>query len=112
MAIRIRLRLRAVWGSLLAAIGVGVLLVELVRYWRYEHPIHPAPIVIGCIIGFVGFYLLDPKGAEDGGGFLVTSAVRIIGVVRGGRRSTDAPVVIAAPDPAVIPTATPVTPEE
>ncbi len=81
------------FGVALAACGVGVLLMELSRYWMYLHPIHAWPVVIGCLIAFLGFYLLNPSSARDGAQIVVDSAVRIIGVVRSGRRSTDVRVI-------------------
>jgi hypothetical protein len=42
------------------------------------------------IIGFVGMYVLSPRRAKDGGQFLVNSTVRVIQVIRNGRRKTDA----------------------
>lgn len=83
----------------LAALGILVLLVELVRYWLTGHSIHGWPVAIGCIVGFVGFYGLDPKEARDGGAFIVSSAVSIIGTIRSGRRSTDVRAVVAPSNP-------------
>lgn len=87
---------RTICGSVLAVLGLAVLLVELVRYWTLNHPIHAWPVCIGCVIGFVGFFIVNPKEAKDGAQVVVDSTVRVIGVVRGGRRATDPKVVVAA----------------
>lgn len=67
--------------------GVGVFVITLGMYWLHNDPIQAWPVVIGATFGFVGFYLLDPNGAEDGGGFIVNAAVRVIGTIRGDRRT-------------------------
>lgn len=82
------------WFVALAALGVLVLLVELLRYWFAGHEIHGWPVAIGCALAFVGFYGLDPASARDGGTFLVSSAVSILGTIRSGRRSTDVRAVV------------------
>jgi protein-S-isoprenylcysteine O-methyltransferase Ste14 len=81
-------------GSALALLGVVVLLVELLRYWMLGHVIHAAPVCIGCLFSFAGFFILSPARAKEGAGVVVDSTVRIAGVIRGGRRSTDTPVVV------------------
>jgi hypothetical protein len=81
-------------GALFALLGVITLLVELVRYWMAGHVIHAAPVCIGCLFGFTGFFILNPTRAKEGAGIVVDSTVRVIGVVRSGRRSTDTPVVV------------------
>jgi hypothetical protein len=100
------MKARNVVGIVLAFVGGAVLLTELAFHWRDPagYPIGTWPLVIGLAISFVGAYLIDPKQAEDGGGFLVNSAVSIIGVVRGGRRATDPPVVM--PPAVALPRAT------
>lgn len=82
-------------GGAFALLGVITLLVELVRYWMAGHVIHAAPVCIGCLFGFTGFFILNPTRAKEGAGIVVDSTVRVIGVVRGGRRSTDAPIVVS-----------------
>lgn len=46
-------------------------------------------LLIALVFGFVGMYVLSPKGAKDGGQFLVNSTVRVIQVIRSGRRRSD-----------------------
>lgn len=87
------------WASTIAGcglvlLGVVTLLVELLRYWIIGHAIHAAPVCIGCLFSFSGFFILSPARAKEGAGIVVDSTVRIAGVIRGGRRSTDAPVVV------------------
>lgn len=79
------------WGArLFIALGLGVLGVELWRYWWLTLPIG-WPVFIGAALGFIGFYMLYPVGAKDGAGFLVQSTVTILGALPFvGRRATDA----------------------
>lgn len=99
-------------GGGLATIGVLIILVELVRYWLLPaYAISGAVVGIGCMIGFVGFYLIAPQEAEDGGGFIVTSFVRVVQAVPNpfGRRATDGASVTVTkvtPAPAPHPTVT------
>lgn len=80
-------------GTSLALLGLAIVLVELARYWRFDHPIHPWPVIIGGSIAVFGAYVLDPKTTQGGGTFIVDQASRIVAVIRTGRRSTDAVAV-------------------
>lgn len=51
-----------------------------INYWM---------LLIALISGFTGLYILSPPRAKDGGQFLVNSAVRIIQVMKAGRRKGD-----------------------
>jgi hypothetical protein len=51
-----------------------------------QHAIHAAPVLIGCGLGFVGFYMVDHRSALEGGRFLVQSATGLLAVVRGGAK--------------------------
>jgi hypothetical protein len=100
-AVRVAVRdaARHRWASTIAGVtlmllGVVTLLIELLRYWRTDHPIHPAPVCIGCLFGFVGGFVLNPGKAKEGAAIVVDSTVRVIGVVRNGRRSTDTAVIV------------------
>lgn len=79
-------------GIILATLGVSTLVIELGLYWLspytfgQPHAIHAPPVLIGCVLGFVGFYLLDPHGALEGGRFLVQSATGVLAIVRGGAK--------------------------
>lgn len=84
---------RNVAGTLLALLGLVIVLVELSRYWLIDHPIHPWPVIIGGSIAVFGAYVLDPKTTQGGGTFIVDQASRIVAVIRTGRRSTDAVAV-------------------
>jgi hypothetical protein len=80
--------------------GVFAIGFELVRYWSsgaQHYDISGMVVAIGSGFGFVGFYMLDRSDAKDAGQFLVSSTVSVIGAIRGGRRATDPPVVVAAP---------------
>lgn len=46
-------------------------------------------LIIALIMGFTGMYVLNPARAKDGGRFIVDSSLRIISVVRNGRRKED-----------------------
>lgn len=89
-------------GYLLAAIGVMGLLAEgglhfLSFFLERQYELNHGVLLISMIIGFVGFYIIDPVRAKDGTGILRETAVAVIGVVRSGRRATDADVVVVAP---------------
>lgn len=79
-------------GKFLASIGLLVILGELALHFiayltdvKYE--LNEAVILIGALLGFVGFWIIDPKKTKDG--------ATVIGdfVPRFGRRKTD-PVAI------------------
>lgn len=82
---------------LLATIGILVMLTGIgLHWWRPEQhsKVEWIPQLIGAAIAFVGFYGMDPKGAKDGGAFIIDAGTRIVGLVRpGGRRATDPPVI-------------------
>lgn len=84
-------------GRALVEIGVGVLLIELTKYWVHDHPIHAWPVVIAALFLSVGFYLLDPRTARDGITVITDSAAKIIVAVRSGRRTTDATTLVVEP---------------
>lgn len=84
-------------GRVLAEIGVGVLLIELAKYWVHDHPIRAWPVVIASLLLAIGFYLLDPATARDGITVITDSAAKIIVAVRSGRRSSDRAAVVIEP---------------
>jgi uncharacterized membrane protein len=94
-------RSRNIAGATMATIGVLVILVEVglhiyaaITHVRYEMD-HTA-LLSGAVVGFVGFYLVDSKSATATANIVVGSGAQIIRAVRGGRRSTDTPVVVPA----------------
>lgn len=95
-------RRRAIGPILLATIGIAVMLTGLALHWWAEargqaHTLEWIPQFIGAVIAFAGFYRMDPKGAKDGGTFILDAGTRIVGLIQpGGRRSTDTPVVTPA----------------
>lgn len=93
------------WG--LALLGVAIILGEIVRNWMFGHRIEAWVVAIGCGFGFFGFYGMDSKRAKDAFGFAVDNSVKVIGVVRSGRRSTDPVVAVTETVPAK-----PAAPEE
>jgi hypothetical protein len=83
----------------MATIGMIVILIEIglhvysaITHTHYEMD-HWA-LLIGTVIGFWGFAWSDTKTAEGAATVVVGSAGQIIRAVRGGRRSTDTPVVV------------------
>jgi len=46
-------------------------------------------MAIASVVGFVGFYLMDPKDTTSAGTWLVDAGIRIVNTVRPGKRSTD-----------------------
>jgi cytochrome c biogenesis protein CcdA len=81
-------RSRTLAGAIMATIGVLVILSEVglhiysaITHTKYE--IDHIVLLAGALLGFWGFYWIDGK-----------SAAGAVAVIRGGRRSTDAPVVI------------------
>lgn len=104
------------WGGIfLAAVGVISLLLEIALHiWTavrhvlgipgdvYE--LNHAVLIIGIIVGFVGFYILKPKEAEGGADIITRSVVSIVGVIRTGRRTGDVIPVVAPVTQPVTPT--------
>jgi hypothetical protein len=102
-------------GYTLATLGVLVVVAEIALhiygyFSKNPYELNHAVLLFGVILGFVGFYIIDPRKAEDGGGFLVRSGVDIIKALpRFGRRSTDA---VAIPDAKTEVKALPVDPDD
>jgi hypothetical protein len=84
-------------GGLIATLGVLAMLVELVRHWMTDAPIQAFPVVIGALLGFVGFYLITPNDAKDAGGFVEGFTVKVLRTLRGGRATTE--VTVSGPGP-------------
>lgn len=87
----------AAW--LLDLLGVAIIMGEVFRNWFWGHQMEWWVVLVGATFGFVGFYLTNPPGAITAGTFIVDSGVKIIGVVRSGRRASDpvVPQVVAPP---------------
>lgn len=89
------MRVHRPWaGYFLASIGIiGVLLEISLHIYGYfsgtPYELNRAVLIMLVIIGFVGFYLVSPKGAEGGADIITRSAVAIVVAVRSGRRNTD-----------------------
>lgn len=80
-------------GKVLAGIGVGVVLLDVVlrtiswitsKPWTLDHTI----IIVGAIIGFTGFWILNSQKTKEGVEVLTD-------IIRFGRRKTDA---VATPE--------------
>lgn len=98
-------------GYLLASIGVAILLFQVGLYFfgaltHVEYQVYRPVSYIGTLLGFVGFYMINSKGALEGAMFIRESVVAFISVIRTGKRSGDAiavevtPVTGGVPDPA------------
>lgn len=82
-------------GGILLVVFAGVLItVEVMLHviaatHDRSYSINYWMLLIALISGFTGLYILSPPRAKDGGQFLVNSAVRIIQVMKAGRRKGD-----------------------
>lgn len=87
-------------GYFLAALGVlGIVLEAVMHAWTQFRHVMGIPgdvyelnhwlLLVMAVFGFIGWYLIKPKGAEEGTDILTRNAVRIIVAVRSGRRDTD-----------------------
>lgn len=97
-------------GRLLATLGLLLMLAEAgtyyyYRYARNEHyDVNVTLLLLGAVLGFVGFYVLDNKRALEAGQFLVQSATGVLAVVRGGaKRSGDTVITPVPPPSAAVP---------
>lgn len=86
-------------GYLLAALGVAVLLFSLaLHFYSYfggaKYELNYPVIYVGMLIGFVGFYMINPKGAEGGTNILTRTVVAIISVVRSGKSAASATTTV------------------
>lgn len=91
-------RSHSIASGIMASIGVLMLIAGAAvdaagaitgKGWEIPHVVY----YVATLIGFVGFYGRDNKRAKDGGEFVVTSVVRLIGAVRGRRASDTFPAV-------------------
>lgn len=80
-------RARSIGFVALAMIAVTIFLVAVTveiigtlngKAWEIPHTV----LYVATVLGFVGFYGIDPKRAKDGGAFIVESFTRIVSVVR------------------------------
>lgn len=94
-------RVRPYAAMFFIALGMFVWGVELVLHWLDNRPIGGGPILLGSIVAFVGFYMIDHADAKDGAGFvvdktitLIDRTVTLIRTVRGGRASDPAGTIV------------------
>lgn len=84
-------------GRILATIGTLIVVMEAVTYYYFiyirdkHYDVNMTLLLAGVIMGFVGYYVQAPKSAMEAGGFVVSSAEKLIR----GRRRDDADVTIA-----------------
>lgn len=86
-------------GYLLAAIGVGVLLFEIgLHFYGYfkgtDYELNHPVLYVAMIIGFVGFYMINPNAAEGGTNILSRTVIGVISVIRTGKRAEDVKVEV------------------
>ena len=80
-------------GYALIALAIVIEAVELGRYWLINHPLHMPPQIIAGVIGFIGFYVRNPKQTKDGALILADIGTRFVAVFRTGKRRDDVKVV-------------------
>lgn len=89
--------------------------VELLRYWLRGIPISGVVIALGGTIGFLGAYMFDHADTKDAAAFIITNGISIVNAIpnaiRGGRRSTDPPVVVPPPIDQTLPRGTQTPPD-
>lgn len=95
-------RRRNVGAIILASLGVTLLVtsavIEIVgEITNRDFEIPHTVLYIGMLLGFAGFYRIDPKQATGGGQFVVDTFVRVATVLRG-RRASDAVAVVRPED--------------
>lgn len=104
----------AVIGMLVLAAGAGVEAYAAITNRTVELP--HSVYLVGMLFGFVGFFALEPQRAKEGGTFIVDSVVRVVSVVRPGRRSSDrlppVPAEFTAPVPPAEPQPRPAPPQD
>lgn len=88
-------------------IGLAPIAGEFWLYYTSPHALNAWAILLGGTFMFIGAYMLNHQDAKDMTSFVVTNGIAIVtaipggivNAIRGGRRATDAPVVMpTAPD--------------
>lgn len=102
-------------GWLLFFCGLAIMFAEYALHmWGHfhgpEYRIGMAPIGIGAVFTFIGWFWLYRQDALTGGAFLVDGFVKVIGAIRNGRRATDAAVVVQGPPVVPVPPVDPPAP--
>ena len=92
------------WGGIaLVCIGILIALAEVAVhiYGKVSGKLYDTghvDLLIALVFGFVGMYVISPKGAKDGGQFLINSTIRVIQVIRFGRRKDDPTTAVLEDD--------------
>lgn len=91
-------------GYILATVGVLFILVEagLHTYGYFsnnKYEIDRWVLLIGAVIGFVGFWMINSTSTTNGLQVLSGAVIGIIRVVRTGKRDSDVAVVVEQVDP-------------
>ena len=97
-----RAKERAGWGVFLT--GLAMMLAEyLLHIWSHfhgpEYRLSLGALGIGAVFTFIGWFWLYRQDALVGGKFILDGVLGVLGVIRSGRRATDAAVVVQAPPP-------------
>ena len=105
-----RAKERAGWGVFL--VGLAMMLAEyLLHVWSHfrppEYRVSLGALGIGAVFTFIGWFWLYRQDALVGGRFILDGVMGVLGVIRGGRRATDPPVLVPAVEPPHVPSEPP-----
>lgn len=86
-------------GTLLIVFSLSLLGIEIgLHIWHELHErvyqVSDTVLLVALVLGFVGMFILSPRRAKEGGRFLVDSTVRIVAVIRSGRRKDDSMMAV------------------
>lgn len=94
---------RDIYGRIFASAGALIVLAEITLHFiaaytgRESYELNHAVLLTGAVVGFIGFWMIGPKDAESAAGFIMDKGITFVKAVRGGRRSTDTPVITIPP---------------
>lgn len=83
-----------VGGIILVTFAAVVVIIEIILHIRgvvesKSYSISYVMLLISFVVGFVGMYILSPPRAKEGGQFIVDNAIKIVQVMKAGRRKGD-----------------------
>lgn len=86
-------------GIILVVFAAIVVMIEIILHviavaHGQKYSINYVMLAIAFVTGFTGFYILNPPRAKDGGEFIVDNAIKIIQVMKAGRRKDDPTAVV------------------
>lgn len=93
---------------LLAILGLALIVAEIIASFLMNTKMNGMRTLVESIIGFVGFYGLDPKEMRDAGTLVYTWTSGIMTIIRTGKntRSTDAPGTVVVTQVTPVPAET------